>query len=84
MNIDDLLNPNPQITRSAIEVLSAVYDVLAGAGSDGVPAGSIYALLMAHGCTLEQYQGIEGMLVRTGLVSKRGDLLFANEPGMGK
>ena len=43
---------------------------------DGVPAGTIYAALMAQGCTFDQYQKIEKIVLRSGVVTKRGDLFF--------
>lgn len=63
-----------------VRVLHAVYQVIAGS-PEGAPAGVIYAGLMQHGCTLAQYESIEAVLVRTGLVEKKGDLLFARAPG---
>ena len=63
-----------------LQVVSAVYDAITSAGPDGAPAGLIYAALMEQGCTMEQYQEIEGLMIRTGLVSKKFDRLIANRP----
>lgn len=40
-----------------------------------IPAGELYALLMPSGCTLEQYEKIEGILIESGKVEKKGNLL---------
>jgi hypothetical protein len=37
-----------------------------------VPEGTIYAGLLAHGCTLPQYQDLMGSLERVGMVSREG------------
>ena len=39
----------------------------------GCPAGPMYAALMAHGCTLNQFEQIMSALVRVGKLTKHGD-----------
>lgn len=71
------------MNASANQALKAVCDaVLASvkaAGSLGAPAGTLYAALMAYGCTLEQFESIMGALVRIGMLKKRGHLYFAGD-----
>ncbi len=63
---------------AAIKVLSAVYEAIAATGDAGIPGGTLYAHLMAQGCTLENYTAIVGTLTRSGLVTKRGEILVAS------
>ena len=43
----------------------------------GVPGGTIYAALMAQGCTLQQYEQLMGLLVDAGKVTREGQLYKA-------
>ena len=61
--------------HAAVEVMKAVYDTIKNAGP--IPAGTLYSVLMAEGCTLSQYQSIEDTLVASGLVIKEGQFLSA-------
>lgn len=61
--------------NAIIEVCRAVIATVKEAKE--VPAGTVYAALMAQGCTLAQYQQIESLCLETGLITKRGDLLCA-------
>lgn len=40
-----------------------------------IPSGHLYAALMPHGCTLTMYEAIIGVVTRSGVVEKKGDLL---------
>jgi hypothetical protein len=40
----------------------------------GVPAGPMYAALMAYGCTLDQFNMLMSGLVRVGRLTRSGDL----------
>ena len=44
---------------------------------EGIPGGTIYAALMTHGCTFEQYEQIMGGLVNAKLVRKVGQHYLA-------
>lgn len=59
-----------------LQVTHAIYEACA-AKPEGLPAGTVYALLMAQGCTLAQYEQIEALMLRSGVITKKGDLLFA-------
>lgn len=58
-------------------VLEAVKDAVAVAGPDGVSGGTLYASLMASGCTFTTFGAIMGALVKIGKVKKRGHFYFA-------
>lgn len=61
-----------------VRLCKAVYETVAEVGSGGAPAGVIYAAMMGAGVDLETYQTVEGLLVRSKLLRKEGQLLFAN------
>jgi hypothetical protein len=54
----------------------AIIETVSLAGPLGAPGGHIYAALMTHGATLEQYDQIMSDLVRAGKLRKRGDCYF--------
>ena len=55
-------------------VADAITDTVREAGPFGAPGGVIYAALMAHGCTLHQFQQIMAGLVQAGRLTREGDL----------
>ena len=57
-------------------IATAVYSTIKET-SAGVPGGTLYAALMAHGCQLHQFEQIMAALVNSGVVTKRGELYFA-------
>ena len=60
---------------AAIRMLAdAVVDAVKAAGSLGAPGGVIYAALMAHGCTLAQFESLMDALIRAGKLTRSGDL----------
>ena len=62
--------------KTAIEIVRAVAETIREAKR--VPAGTLYASLMTQGCTLQQYEQIEGLLLRSGVVRKANDELIWN------
>jgi len=66
--------------RSALAAVVAVTEAIREAGSQGIPAGTLYACLMSKGCTLEAYERLERIILNTGLVHKSGDLLTWQGP----
>ncbi len=42
----------------------------------GAPGGIIYAALMEHGCTMEQYTGLMSGLVNAKILRKSGECYF--------
>jgi hypothetical protein len=74
---------NTEAKVNAIMALKAICDVIidgiATAGKLGTPSGTIYAMLMSAGCSLEQFEQIMGALVAAGKVVKRGHVYFVPE-----
>ena len=60
-------------------VSQAVVETVREAGAHGAPSGVMYAALMAHGCTLSQYQSLMHALVSAGKVVLRHDCYFIAE-----
>ena len=58
-------------------VCDAIFEAVKTAGTIGAPGGVIYSALMAHGCTLEQFQQFMAALIRAGRIEQRGNLYFA-------
>lgn len=52
----------------ALRQISAA--IIESVGADGGPSGTVYAALMAHGCTLNQYEQILAALIRTGMIEQ--------------
>ncbi len=74
----------PQQATALKMICAAVVDVIKCAGDLGAPGGVLYAALMAHGCSLNQFESLMGAMVRAGVVQKRGDLYFANGSAKGR
>lgn len=68
------------LTAAQREALLAIVDVtveaVRAAGPTGAPAGPMYAAMMAHGCTLTQFEGLMSALVRSGRLRQSGNLYF--------
>lgn len=47
----------------------------------GIPGGTLYAALMAKGCSFAQYEQIMLGLMTAGLVRKSGELYHATDKG---
>jgi hypothetical protein len=59
------------------KVVSAIKEAVKAGGPLGTPGGTLYAALMAHGCTLSQFETIVGGMVKAQILKRRGDLYFA-------
>ncbi len=68
--------PNESQKRALILIVSAITDTIKEAGEFGAPGGVMYADLMAHGCSLNQFESIMSTLVRLGRIEKRGECYF--------
>ena len=66
-----------QITRQLLGIATLVNDSIREAGPLGIPSGHLYAILMAHGCSLEQYEALIGALLAMGMIRKSGDCLYS-------
>jgi len=67
----------PEQAQALRQIADAIVQTVQESGSVGAPGGVMYAALMAHGCTLNQFEQIMGVLVRVGKLTKRGDCYFA-------
>ena len=62
-----------------MQVIAAIYETIRDASPGGTPAGVLYAALMQYGCTLSQFESIVEMLVRAGMIERKGDILRATK-----
>ena len=60
---------------AAIELARVACEAVRTAPSGTLPSGHLYALLMPSGISLETYQSMLGLLVRSGVVRLEGDLV---------
>ena len=58
-------------------VADAIIETVQLSGPLGAPGGHLYAALMAHGVTLEQYEQIMSGLVGAGKLRKQGECYFS-------
>lgn len=54
-------------------IVSAIVDAVKAAGPIGAPGGVLYAALMTHGVTLEQFEKLMSGLVHANLLRRQGD-----------
>lgn len=57
-------------------VLDAIQEIIAGAGTQGIPSGHLYAMLMGH-MDLDTYQGMIGLMIQAGGVTINNHVLRA-------
>jgi hypothetical protein len=62
--------------KAVLQLVDGIVESVRAAGPLGAPGGLMYAALMAHGCTLSQFQTIMGTLVDLGKLERRGQLYF--------
>lgn len=56
------------------ELIDAISSIIKAAGPSGVPRGTIYIALMAFGASLQQFEAMMRVLVKTGYVIQKGEL----------
>jgi len=66
--------PTTEQVAALRAVASAIIEAVRAAGPMGAPGGVIYAALMSNGCTLAQYESIMSAMVRSGNLTRHGDL----------
>ena len=64
------------IAEAIMDVMDAFLEAIKAGGKQGVPSGHLYAMAM-YAMTLEQYQSMIRIMVKSGKVIQRGDLLYA-------
>jgi hypothetical protein len=76
------MGPNRELEMSQLSpkqvavlqmVCGAVKEAVEAAGPLGAPGGVLYAGMMSQGCTLQQFEGIMGGMVRAGILVKKGE-----------
>jgi hypothetical protein len=71
-------NPTNRQRLAVVYLANAIVDSVRESDNGlGVPAGPMYAALMAHGCTLNQFEQIMSGLVRVGRLTRTGNLYRA-------
>lgn len=65
--------------RGIATVLELIVEAVKESGAHGMPGGSLYAALMAYGCSFSMYEELMAVLLREGRVVKRGQLYFVKE-----
>lgn len=58
-------------------IADAIIETVSLSGPFGAPGGHIYAALMAHGCTIHQYEQIMAGLCQANKIRKEGECYFA-------
>ena len=59
--------------KAIAALINAMAECIQTAGS--IPSGHLYAAMMSHGCSLQNYEYLLRILVDSGRVIKRGDML---------
>ena len=62
-----------------MSVIDTVIEAINETGTEGIPGGTLYAMLMQHGCSLSQYEMIMGIIVDAGRASKRGHVYYSTK-----
>jgi hypothetical protein len=70
------MNLTPAQAAALKVAVDAVMEGVKAAGPHGAPGGVIYAAMMAHGASFNQYTGLMGAMVRAGKLTKTGELYF--------
>jgi uncharacterized protein YbjT (DUF2867 family) len=65
-----------QQNQALSQIVLAVTDAIRTAGECGVPGGTLYSALMAHGCSYSQFTSLMGALERIGKVRRKGHCYF--------
>lgn len=76
----DKLHRNTKLSKEAllayVQLCNAVVDAVKEAGPQGAPAGPMYAAFMSVGMSLEQFERMMDLLVKSGRLRKSGHLYF--------
>lgn len=76
-------NPVPT-ARGIAAVLELIVEAVKDTGPEGLPAGLLYAALMAYGCSFSMYEELMAVLLREGRVVRRGQLYFVKDSAGGR
>ena len=70
--------------RALALIVEAVIDAVKTAGPTGAPGGVLYAAMMSFGCTLQQFESLMSMLVRTDVLKRDGQCYQLTNAMIGK
>lgn len=70
-------NVTAKQASAAIEMIRIAYEAVASRGTEGMPSGHLYALMMSAFASVDQYQSMVDLMVRTKLLSQNGLILIA-------
>ena len=73
---------NEQKSEMVKTLLDAVVNAVSYYGKMGAPGGHLYAALMVHGFTLNQFENLMDALVRIGKLRRSGNLYFAEKEAL--
>ncbi len=59
-----------------VKAVIAIIDTVNEIGEQGTPEGPMYAQFMGMGCSLEQFNQLISLAVRSGRITKRGHILY--------
>lgn len=65
-----------QGVASALQLGLTMIELVALEGR--IPRGTIYTAFMSKGCSLREYEGIEGLALQTGMIKRQGQELIWN------
>ena len=64
--------------KAALLLVGLVHDTVKDAGSQGIPSGHLYSMLMGH-ISLDTYQTLVDLLIKAGKITESGHLLKATQ-----
>jgi hypothetical protein len=70
---------NAQQKKILLDIIELIREAVREAGPLGLPEGTMYSILMAQGCTINQFENIIALMVRTGAIHKQVHLLTVPE-----
>ncbi len=62
--------PTKQEIESAIKVAKAALETIVDSGPDGMPSGPLYAAMMSVFASVDTYDSLIGMLIRSKLITR--------------
>ena len=62
--------------KGVLQAIKAIIDTVNDVGDQGTPEGPMYAAMMGAGCTLDQFNQLISLAVKSGKITKRGHALY--------
>ncbi len=70
-----------QQAKGIRQVMAGIVESAIAGGELGAPSGVVYSALMAHGCTLNQFQSLTASMVKAGIIEERGHCFHVTQRG---